>query len=183
MNLSAIAENLIYYANRCIKMINNDARHNYTPSFMDSFKINRYHHFKRIIQWYNYAISAKSSPQYYRTLHIYENLKSQILDSYNRINLNELIEMKVIKLIPISIEEFIGAYVQALEDKIIKDVSANILCQFKIKEKVLLSLVDKIRFKDLMNDYSENKKDYESSKINILLGNSDLARYLSEFIN
>lgn len=182
MNLTEINERLRNSAIRCIKMINTDAKHHHTPNYIEAFKVDRYHQFKRICDWYNYVISAKVSMNYRNMIHIYENLKSCALNSYARIDLNELIETKICNLIEITIDDFMGVYVNLLESNVINDISSQILREFETKKKVLQSLIDKIKFKDLMKDYSENTLLYASNGLDILLGNRELARYLSEFI-
>lgn len=182
MNLSEINERLRNSAMRCVNMINTDAKHYYAPNFIEAFKSNRYYQFKRICEWYNYIISAKVSMNYRNMIHIYENLKSCALNSYAIIDLNELIEIKICNLIEITIDDFMGVYVSLLKSKIIYDISTPILLEFRTKEKVLRTLMDKIKFKDLMKDYSKNASLYIHNRLDVLLGNRELARYLSEFI-
>jgi len=42
--------------------------------------------------------------------------------------------------------------------------------------------MDKIRFKLLIQDYDENTPEYENNRLDRLLGNTDFATYLSQFI-
>ena len=54
--------------------------------------------------------------------------------------------------------------------------------KYNIKLNVQSKLMDKIRFKLLIQDYDENPAEYENNRLDRFLGNTDFATYLSQFI-
>ena len=57
-----------------------------------------------------------------------------------------------------------------------------LLSQYNIKSNLHSTLMDKIRFKLLIQDYDENPTEYENNRLDRFLGNFDFATYLESFI-
>ncbi len=201
MNLSCVEEHIRVYAERSVKIINDYVKTMYPPyliemfvkdsqlnskrqHFMIAFKQDCYFKLRSTLSGFNYAINGESCFEYYNILHIYSFLKSQVLSSYPEINFEEITSNKLANQIPMTVDDFIGLYVYATNNHIIGYSHYKILlAEYKIKARVQSVLMNKVRFKLLMKDYQENPTEYENNYLDKLLGNSDLARYMSTFIN
>jgi hypothetical protein len=201
MNLSCINEHIRVYAENSVGIINDYVKTMY-PSYLISifvkdsqlkskrqhlliaFKQDCYFKLRSTLSVFNYAINGESCFEYYNILHIYSFLKSQVLSSYPEINFEKIISDKLANQIPMIVDDFIGLYVYATNNHIIGYSHYKLLLtEYKIKAHVQSLLMNKVRFKLLMQDYEENPTEYQHNHLDKLLGNSDLTRYISTFIN
>jgi hypothetical protein len=183
MNLSCVNEHLRTYAERHVNVVNQYIKTMYTLNFITSFKQGCYFTLKNTLSQFNFTISGDTSLKYHGIIHIYAFLKSQVLDSYTEITFQDIIDDKLANQIPITIDEYIGLYVYSINQHLINSLHYNLLLsEYNIKLNVQATLMDKIRFKLLIQDYDENTPEYENNRLDRLLGNTDFARYLSQFI-
>ena len=182
MNLSCVNEYLRTYAQRQVHVINNHITTMYTPNFITSFKQGCYFTLRNTLSLFNFAISGETSFNYHNILHIYTFLKSQVLASYPEITFQDMIDNKLANQITITIDEYIGLYVYSINQHLINSSLHRILAEYNIKLNVQATLMDKIRFKLLIQDYDENPTEYENNRLDRLLANTDFSIYLSTFI-
>lgn len=184
MNLSSVNQHVRAYAERPVQVINEYIRTMYTPNFITSFKQGSYFMLRNTLSNFNFAISGETNIKYHDILHIYTFLKSQILASYPEISFEDIINNKLANQISITVDEYIGLYAYSM-NKVILNYSSHkiLLSEYNSKAYVLSKLMDKIRFKLLMEDYDQNQEDYKKNPdLDRLLGNNDFATYLSIFI-
>jgi hypothetical protein len=183
MNLSCVNEHLRTYAERHVNVVNQYIKTMYTPNFIPSFKRDCYFMLINTLSQFNFTISGDTSLKYHGIIHIYAFLKSQVLASYAEITFQDIIDDKLANQIPITIDEYIGLYVYSINQHLINSLHYNLLLsEYNIKLNVQSTLMDKIRFKLLIQDYDENTPEYENNRLDRLLGNTDFATYLSQFI-
>ena len=182
MNLSCVNEYLRTYAQSQVHVINHHITTMYTPNFITSFKQGCYFTLKNTLSNFNFAISGETSFEYHNILHIYTFLKSQVLASYPEITFQDIITNKLANQITITIDEYIGLYVYSINQRLLNSSSHKILAECNIKSNFQKALMDKVRYKLLIQDYHENTLEYENNRLDRLLRNTDFATYLSKFI-
>ena len=183
MNLSCVNEHLRTYAQRPVNVINQYIKTMYTPNFIASFKRDCYFMLINTLSQFNFTISGDTSLKYHGIIHIYAFLKSQVLASYTQITFQDMIDHKLANQITINVDEYIGLYVYSINQHLINSSHYNLLLsQYNIKSNLHSTLMDKIRFKLLIQDYDENPTEYENNRLDRFLGNFDFATYLESFI-
>jgi hypothetical protein len=183
MNLSCVNEYLRTYAERQVNVVNQYIKTMYTPNFIASFKRDCYFMLINTLSQFNFTISGDTSLKYHGIIHIYAFLKSQVLASYTEITFQDIIDYKLANQIHITIDEYIGLYVYSINQHLINSLHYNLLLsEYNIKLNVQATLMDKIRFKLLIQDYHENTLEYENNPLDRLLRNTDFATYFEKFI-
>jgi len=183
MNLSCVNEHLRTYAERHVNVVNQYIKTIYTPNFIPSFKRQRYFMLINTLSQFNFTISGDTSLKYHGIIHIYAFLKSQVLASYTEITFQDIIDDKLANQIPITIDEYIGLYVYSINQHLINSLHYNLLLsEYNIKSNFQQALMDKVRFKLLIQDYHENTPQYENNHLDRLLRNTDFATYFKTFI-
>jgi hypothetical protein len=182
MNLSCVNEHIRVYADRSAFLMNIYVETTYNLTSIISFQQNCYFKLRNILSSFDYAIKGETCFEYFDILHIYAFLKSQVLSSYKEITIEETISQKFTNKILITTDEFIGLYVYSVKNNLIYTLYKVLLSEYEMKINFQYQLMNKVKFKQLMMDYQENQIDYVNNGLNKLLGNRELARYLSEFI-
>lgn len=184
MNSSYVNQHIRYHAQRPTHLLNQYIKTMYTPNFLTYFKQDCYFMLRRTLSNFNFAITGETNFNYHNILHIYTFLKSQVLASYQEITFEDIINNKLVNQIPITIDEYIGLYVYSINNNLLNSSHyATLLAEYNTKAYVLSTLMDKIRFKLLIQDYQLNQQDYQlNHHLDTLLGNTDFATYLSLFI-
>ena len=168
---------------RQVDVINHYVKITYMPNSINRFKQNCYSKLLYSLSYFSFTINSETNIQYNNMLHIYAFIRSQALTSYPEISLEDIIYNKCINQIPITIDEYIGLYVYSINQHLINSLHYQLLLkEYDAKAYVQSKLMDKIRFKLLLQDYEQNPGEYQNNRLDKLLGNTDFARYFTTFI-